>query len=106
MSVIVETSDWRKPIIEYLSEGKLPPDDKEAKNIRVKAPSLVVDNNILYKKGYLTPRLRCVNGKEAKYLIREIHEGMAGADEGELTIVHKISWIAADYVSRHTRSDL
>lgn len=49
MLITADTNDWRKPIIEYLIEGKLPSDDKEARKLRVKAPSLVVDNIILYK---------------------------------------------------------
>lgn len=39
-----------KPIMEYLTKGTLPADEKETKKLRVKAPSFVVDNNILYKK--------------------------------------------------------
>lgn len=37
--------------MKYLMEGKLPLDDKEAKKLRIKAPSFVMDNVILHKKG-------------------------------------------------------
>lgn len=46
---------------------------------------------VLYKRGYLPPHLRCVNGKDTKYLIKEMHEGVAGAHEGARTIVWKIT---------------
>nr|KAJ0211271.1 hypothetical protein LSAT_V11C400194160 [Lactuca sativa] len=47
MSIVEETNDWRKPIMEYLKKGKLPADDKETKKLRVKLPSFVVDEGIL-----------------------------------------------------------
>lgn len=48
---------------------------------------------MLYKKGYLTPRLCCMHSKEIEYHIRKIHEGVVGAREGERTIVRKIARI-------------
>lgn len=41
MSIIEDTNDWRNPIVEYLTEGKLPSDDKQARKLRVKAPPFV-----------------------------------------------------------------
>nr|KAJ0210250.1 hypothetical protein LSAT_V11C400204620 [Lactuca sativa] len=69
--------------MEYITEGMLPLDKKEARILRVKAPSFEVDNGIL-------PLLRCVNGKEAEYLIREMHEGATRAHKGAHTITNKI----------------
>lgn len=57
--------------------------------IRIKAPSFVIQNRILYKKRYLAPRLRCICINEAEYLINEMHEEIAGAHEGARTIVKK-----------------
>lgn len=64
-----------------MSEGKLPKDDKQARKLRIKVPFFFIQNRILYKKGYLAPRLQCVNNIEAQYLISEMHEGIVGAHE-------------------------
>lgn len=79
MSTIEGVSDWRKPIMEYLFEGKLLEDDKQYRKIRIKAISFVIQDGVLYKKGYLAPSIRCVNVKEAEYLINEMLEGIVSA---------------------------
>lgn len=53
MLVTTDTNDWRKPIIEYLTNGKLSQDDKCERKLRVKALSFIVDNGVCIKKGVL-----------------------------------------------------
>lgn len=50
MPVTTDTSDWRKPLIIYLKEGKLPHDNKWARKSQVKEPSFVVDKGVSYKR--------------------------------------------------------
>nr|GEW50538.1 reverse transcriptase domain-containing protein [Tanacetum cinerariifolium] len=63
------------PIIENLKEGTLPSDRREARKLRIKARQYELLEGVLYRRLFLAPWLRCVGPLQAKYVIREIHEG-------------------------------
>ncbi|XP_021995739.1 uncharacterized protein LOC110892912 [Helianthus annuus] len=69
---------WMTPIIQYLQEGILPDNKAEARKVQNKAPHYEMNGGILYRRSFLGPLLRCVDPQDAKYLIREIHEGICG----------------------------
>ncbi|XP_071700134.1 uncharacterized protein [Rutidosis leptorrhynchoides] len=73
--IIEEENTWMKPLKEYLELGILPEDKKEARKIRIKAPSYKIMNGALYRKSFLTPWLCCVGPNQASMIIREMHEG-------------------------------
>nr|GFC60168.1 hypothetical protein [Tanacetum cinerariifolium] len=62
-------------LVNYLIEGTLPTDEKEARKILLKARQYEVMAGILYKRSFLTPWLRCVGPLQAEYVMKEIHEG-------------------------------
>nr|XP_043633459.1 uncharacterized protein LOC122604652 [Erigeron canadensis] len=80
---------WMNPIIDYLKNGTLPDDHSEARKIRIKAPQYSIKQEILYKKGYLTPWLRCVTSEEANYVLQESHFGSCGSHAGARSIAQK-----------------
>ncbi|GJX84332.1 reverse transcriptase domain-containing protein [Tanacetum coccineum] len=82
---------WMDPIIEYLKTRNLPADPTIARKVRIKAPQYTVKQDVLYKKGYLTPWLRCIGPEQATYVLHEAHFGSCGAHARARTI----SWIAA-----------
>ena len=64
------------PILSYLKDGRLPPNLDEAKEIKKRAARFMVLNEELYKRGFSQPYLRCVEEKEAKYVLEEVHGGI------------------------------
>ncbi|XP_076943274.1 uncharacterized protein LOC143613463 [Bidens hawaiensis] len=84
-----ETS-WMTPIINYLARGILPEKKAEAQKIRYKALNYTIQDEILYRRSYLGPLLRCVDPQDANYLLREIHEGICGVHAGPRMVVAKI----------------
>nr|GEW40613.1 reverse transcriptase domain-containing protein [Tanacetum cinerariifolium] len=66
---------WMTPIVDYLNEGTLPGDKKEARKLRLKARQYELIEGTLYRRSFLTPWLRCVGPLQAEYVMREIHEG-------------------------------
>ncbi|GJY13122.1 hypothetical protein Tco_0382431, partial [Tanacetum coccineum] len=70
-----EGPTWMTPIVEYLRDGTLPDDKKEASKLRIKARQYELVEGVLYMRSFLTPWLRCVGPLQADYVIREIHEG-------------------------------
>ncbi|GJX29011.1 reverse transcriptase domain-containing protein [Tanacetum coccineum] len=80
---------WMTPIIEYLKEGTLPDDRKEASKLRIKARQYELLEGILYRRSFLKPWLRCVGPLQADYVIREIHEGSCSMHAGPRSVVAK-----------------
>ncbi|GKC38167.1 reverse transcriptase domain-containing protein [Tanacetum coccineum] len=80
---------WMSPLIEYLMEGTLPKEAKKARAIKIKARQCTLINDVLYKKSFLEPWLRCVGPTQAEYVVREIHEGSYGMHSGPRSVVAK-----------------
>ena len=51
--------------------------------------------DVLYKRGFSHPYLKCLVPDEASYIIREVHEGVCGNHSGAQSLVHKL--IRAEY---------
>ena len=46
--------------------------------------------NVLYKRCFSRPYLRCLSHEEADYVMREVHEGICGDHSGARLLVHKL----------------
>ena len=46
--------------------------------------------DILYKRGFSQPYLRCLSHNEADYVMREVHEGICRNHSGARSLVHKL----------------
>ncbi|GJZ58488.1 hypothetical protein Tco_0613982 [Tanacetum coccineum] len=81
--VVEEEGDsWMTPIHEYLTDETLLAKRKKARAIKRKSQSFAIINEILYKKSFLGPWLRCVGPSQANYVLREIHEGSCSMHAG------------------------
>ncbi|GKA23301.1 reverse transcriptase domain-containing protein [Tanacetum coccineum] len=80
---------WMTPIIEYLKNGTLPGDRKEASKLRIKARQYELLEGVLYRRSFLKPWLRYVGPLQADYVIREIHEGSCSMHVGPRFVVAK-----------------
>nr|GFA62152.1 reverse transcriptase domain-containing protein [Tanacetum cinerariifolium] len=80
---------WMTHITDYLKEGVLPGDNKEARKLRLKARQYVLIEGVLYRRSFLTPWLRCVGPLQADYVMREIHEGSCSMHAGPRSVVAK-----------------
>ena len=67
---------WMEPIWDYIIDGSLPDDPKEAAKIRARSARFTNHKGSLYKRGFFTPFLKCIAGKDTEYVLREVHEGI------------------------------
>nr|GEV71382.1 hypothetical protein [Tanacetum cinerariifolium] len=89
-------------------KGILLEERKKARTIRRKAGRYAVISEMLYKKYFLGPWLRCVGPLQANYVLREIHEGSCSMHAGPRSVVAKalrtrqgkISIVAVDYFTK------
>ncbi|XP_012835110.1 PREDICTED: uncharacterized protein LOC105955856 [Erythranthe guttata] len=72
------TPCWKDEIIKYLSTSELPQDGAAARKLKIKAARFLLIGEELYKRGFSVPYLRCLGPDEARYVLREIHEGICG----------------------------
>nr|GEY87754.1 reverse transcriptase domain-containing protein [Tanacetum cinerariifolium] len=80
---------WMTQLVDYLKEGVLPGDKKEARKLRLKARQYELMKGVLYRRSFLTPWLRCVGPLQADYVMREIHEGSCSMHAGPRSVVAK-----------------
>nr|GEX79949.1 reverse transcriptase domain-containing protein [Tanacetum cinerariifolium] len=84
-----EGPTWMTQLVDYLKEGILPGDEKEARKIRLKARQYEFIEGVLYRCSFLTPWLRYVGPLQADYVMREIHEGSYSMHAGSQSVVAK-----------------
>ncbi|XP_065638287.1 uncharacterized protein LOC136071201 [Quercus suber] len=82
--------NWMTPIVSYLKDGRLLEGKDEARKLRVKSARYVLMDEVLYKRGFSQPYLRCLALDKSNYILREVHEGACGNHSGARSLVHKV----------------
>ena len=90
MNQIEDEENWMTPIVSYLKDGKLLEGKDEARKLKVRSARYVLMNEVLYKRGFSQPYLRCLALDEANYVLREVHEGACINHSGARSLVHKV----------------
>ena len=90
MQEIGSESNWTIPIVSYLKNGVLPDGKEATRKLKVQAARFVLLIDVLYKRGFSRPYLRCLGTEEADYVMREIHEGICGNHSGARSLVYKL----------------
>ena len=62
--------NWTTPLIAYLQSGTLPDGKDAARKLKVRASRFVLIRDVLYKRGFSRPYLRCLSHNEADYVMR------------------------------------
>ncbi|XP_077249061.1 uncharacterized protein LOC143888479 [Tasmannia lanceolata] len=81
---------WMDEIIQYILDGKLPEDKKEARRVIQRASRFSYDGQSLYKRPYTCPYLKCLHPIDAKYSLQEVHEGICGEHLGGKALIRKV----------------
>ena len=75
---LTQEPPWMDPIVQLLKIGEQLEDKTKARMLRLKAAHYVLYDDKLYRRDYSMPLLKCATPSEAKYIMREIHEGTYG----------------------------
>ena len=87
---IESVPSWMDPIWNYIIDGSLPDDPKEAAKIRARSARFTNHKGSLYKRGFFTPFLKCISGEDTEYVLREVHEGICGNHIGARALAGKV----------------
>ena len=90
MQEINAEENWTTPLIVYLRSGTLPNRKDAARKLKVQASRFVLIRDVLYKRGFSRPHLRCLSHDKVDYVMREVHEGICGNHSGAWSLVHKL----------------
>ena len=77
-------------IVLYLKDERLLEGKDEARKLRVRSARYVLMDEVLYKRGFSQPYLRCLAPDKANYVPREVHGRACGNHSGARSLVHKI----------------
>ena len=83
-------NNWTTPLISYLKTSMLPNGKDAVRKLKFQASQFVLIKDVLYKRGFSRPYLRCLSHEEAVYVMREVHEGICGNHSGAQSLVHKL----------------
>ena len=75
-------SNWTTPIVSYLKDKTLPNGKEAARKLKVQATRFVLIKDVLYKRGFSRPYLRCLSPEEVDYVMREVHKGICRNHSG------------------------
>ena len=83
-------SNWITLIVSYLKDDTLPDDKEATRKLKVQAARFILIKDVLYKRSFSCPYLRCLGPEEADYVMKEVHEGIYGNYFGSRSLVHKL----------------
>ena len=72
-----------KEIVDFLRESILLHDKAKAQKIRMKAATYTIVREVLYRKSFFRPLLRCLMKNEAIKVLNAIHSGVCGNHWGK-----------------------
>ncbi|GJT41080.1 reverse transcriptase domain-containing protein [Tanacetum coccineum] len=103
VAIVIEEEEttWMTTITEYLKDGTLSGERKKASKLRIKARQYELLEGVLYKRSFQKPWLRCVGLLQAKYVIREIHEGSCSMHAGPWSMVANDMWLGYYWPTMH-----
>ena len=81
---------WTTSLASYLWDDVLPDDKEAARKLKVQATHFILIKDILCKRGFSRPYLRCLIPEKANYVMREVHERVCGNHSGLRSLVHKL----------------
>ena len=82
--------DWVDEIRDYLEHQLLPTDLQKARILVKRAARYTIIRDILYKRSFSLPYLRCVKADKITNLLYESHEGICGGHPAARTLADKI----------------
>jgi hypothetical protein len=81
--------EWTADVVQYLRNGSFPEDKSLSRKVKMHSTRYVLIGGVLYRRGYTEPLLKCLTNSEAKYVLKEIHEGVCQNHSGSQMLSHK-----------------
>ncbi|XP_058181265.1 uncharacterized protein LOC131299702 [Rhododendron vialii] len=83
-------SSWAGPIVEYITNGTLPDDKDKARQLKIKAAKYLMMGDMLYRRSFSLPYLRCLTTAESIRAMEEVNQGVYGDHQGSRMLAYKL----------------
>ena len=83
------TPSWQSPIIDYLVNSTLPAERLESRKLQTRAARYYMWKDILVRRSYIGPHLRCVAAPDDLKVLSSIHKGVCGNHSGGRSLAQK-----------------
>ncbi|CAL1354477.1 unnamed protein product [Linum trigynum] len=90
MAVANEVNDWRSPLTAYLQNETVPDDAIQARTLRKKATHYTLVEGQLCQRSFSCAYLKCLGPDEAKWTVKEIHQGSCASHSGPRSLERTI----------------
>lgn len=91
--LVLQVSDkltWINPILEYLLIGVELKKEEENRKLRIRVTHFVLIDDLLYKRSFSMPYLRCLTLTKAKYTMKKVYEGICNNHLEAQTLAHEL----------------
>jgi len=82
--------DWRAPITRYIRSGELPSDPSERTKLKRRVCSFTLVEGTLYKRGFITPFIKCLRPDQTQEVLADVHDGICGQHLGAKALAKKV----------------
>ena len=82
VNTVIGMEDGRGPISHYITSRELFSDPHERTKLKRRACSFTFVEGILYKRGFITPLIKCLGPNETEEVLADIHDGICGQHLG------------------------
>ena len=90
MQEIGSESNLTTMLVSYLKNGVLIDEKEAVRKLKVQAARFILMKDILYKRGFSCPYLRCLGPEKADHIMKEVHEGICGNHSRSQSLAHKL----------------
>ena len=87
VSAIEEEETWMTPIVWYLKDNILLENRNESRKIKKQAARYFLSQEVIYRRSFTGPYLRCVTPRKAARILVELHEEDCGSHSSGRTLV-------------------
>ena len=89
VSQVSTTPNWQNSTIDYLVNGTFPMERLKSRKLQIRAARYYMWNDILIRRSYTRPHLRCLTPPDDLKVLSSIHEGIYGNHSGGRSLAQK-----------------
>lgn len=88
--VNINLDKWMADMMKFLACGEMLDEEDRSKKVCLRVPRFEVKEGRMYKRSYGGPLLRCVDTRDARKIMDEVHESMCTTHQGADTLYRRI----------------
>ncbi|KAF7150490.1 hypothetical protein RHSIM_Rhsim02G0156300 [Rhododendron simsii] len=84
------SDSWTGPIVDNITNGTLPEDKVKSRQLKIRAAKYLMMGDVLYRRSFSLPYLRCLTTMESTQAMEEVHQGICGDHQSGRMLAYKL----------------